>query len=66
MALMATPERNVDERRRRRELVDDATASVRAEGLQTSREADALAERFVDGDVDAHDLVQETLRLYGR
>jgi hypothetical protein len=66
MALMATPDRIVDERHRRREMVDSATASVRAEGLKTSRDADALAERFVDGEFDAHDLVRETLRLHGR
>jgi hypothetical protein len=63
---MATPRRVVDERRRRREMVDDATASVRAEGLRTTLEADALAERFVDGEFDAHQLVRETLRLYDR
>ena len=66
MALMATPEKIVDERHRRREMVDSATASVRAEGLQTSPEADTLAERFVDGEFDAHQLVRETLRLHGR
>jgi hypothetical protein len=66
MAVMAIPRRAVDEHRRRREIVDDATASVRAEGFRTTGEADALAERFVDGEFDAHQLVQETIRLHGR
>ncbi len=66
VTLMALPRRAVDEHRRRRETVEDATASVRAEGFRTTGEADALAERFVEGEFDAHQLVQETLRLHGR
>jgi hypothetical protein len=66
VTVMAIPGRAVDEHRRRREIVDDATASVRAEGFQTTGEADALAERFADGEFDAHQLVRETNRLHRR
>jgi len=62
VTVMAIPRRAVDEVRRRREMVDDATASVRAEGFRTTAEADALAERFVDGEFDAHQLVRETVK----
>ena len=50
----------------RRQGMAEATASVRAEGLAPSREADKIAERWIHGDITEDEMYEETVRHYRR
>jgi antitoxin StbD len=50
----------------RREVLDEATASVRAEGLEPSGVADGIAERWVRGEITEDEMYAETVRQYRR
>ncbi len=47
-----------EERRRRREAVSYATASVRLEGFVVSEEEERHAERFINGEIDLAEFVK--------
>ncbi|MFG1404233.1 antitoxin VbhA family protein [Xanthobacter sediminis] len=47
-----------EERRRRREAVSYATASVRLEGFVMSEEQERHAERFINGEIDLAEFVK--------
>lgn len=46
------------ERRRREEAVNFARASIGLEGFKPSLEDEALAQRFIDGEIDLAEFVQ--------
>jgi Antitoxin VbhA len=46
------PRISADERQRRQEVVDFARASMALEGFERSAQAEALARRFVEGEID--------------
>lgn len=50
----------------RQQGVAEATASVRAEGLVPSREADRIAERWIRGEITEDEMYEETVRHYRR
>ncbi|MFG1298006.1 antitoxin VbhA family protein [Xanthobacter sp. V13C-7B] len=47
-----------EERRRRQEAVNYATASVRLEGFVMSEEEERHAERFINGEIDLAEFVK--------
>jgi len=54
------------ERARRREAVEFARGSVRFEGIVLSPEAQALAERFINGEITLEEHTRLGLELYWR
>ena len=52
-----------DERARRREAVNFARGSVRFEGIVLSDEAEALAERFINGEITLEEHTRQGLEL---
>lgn len=52
-----------DERARRREAVNFARGSVRFEGVVLSAEAEALAERFINGEISLEEHTRLGIRL---
>ena len=54
------------EYKRRRQAIDMAEGSVRAEGLVPSAEAITRAERWARGEISETDMYEETLRHYRR
>jgi hypothetical protein len=54
----AMSELSSSERRRREEAVNFARASIGLEGFKPSLEDEALAQRFIDGEIDLAEFVQ--------
>ena len=54
------------ERARRREAVEFARGSVRFEGIVLSPEAQALAERFINGEITLEEHTRLHLEMYRR
>lgn len=46
------------QRRKRQDAVDFARASVGLEGFRTSRDDDAIAKRFVNGEIDLSEFMK--------
>lgn len=53
---------NTKQQRLRSQAVSSALGSVRAEGLQPSRETQARLKRYANGEITAHQLRRETLQ----
>ena len=53
------PALSPDERRKREDAVRFANASVGLEGFKVSPEAEARAERFITGDIDLAEFLQQ-------
>ena len=50
---------------RRRELAEASEANLRLEGLSTSKEAQAIKELWLSGEIDDEERSLRTLALYG-
>lgn len=54
-----------EERAKRRKAVANAAASMRLEGFNTPPAAQAVNDRYIDGEIDAHEQERQILILAG-